>query len=156
MNICVWVTSCMKHGTSKTIKLLTILLTVSKKSVQRKWLTVEPPIIDDWIDDVYDIFVMENISYSLKVEKEKFYRIWSKRVRQTNSIWFHMKIWNSPVLLCFVIFMFSTKQVIVREKTKNRKAKWTNSAEHCVLVFQYIFDQLSLYWRYATKNCLSK
>lgn len=34
--------------------------------------------MNDWFDFVYDIYVMEKISYSLKVEKEKFYRIRSK------------------------------------------------------------------------------
>lgn len=35
-------------------KLLAILLAASKKSVTRKWLKVEPPTTDEWID-VYEI-----------------------------------------------------------------------------------------------------
>lgn len=59
-------------------KLLAILLTASKKSVTRKWLKVIPPTIDEWIEIIYEIYVMERISFSLKVEKEHFYKIWSK------------------------------------------------------------------------------
>lgn len=55
-------------------KLLSILLAASKKPIMRKWLKVEPPTMNDWIDTVYDIYVMEKISYSLKAEKEKFFR----------------------------------------------------------------------------------
>jgi len=43
----------------------------SKKSVTRKWLKVDPPTINEWIEIVYEIYVMEKISFSLKVEKEK-------------------------------------------------------------------------------------
>lgn len=62
----------------KDKKLLAILLAASKKSITRKWLKVEPPTIDEWIDIVHDIYVMEKISFSLRAEKEKFYRIWTK------------------------------------------------------------------------------
>ena len=58
-------------------KLLAILLAASKKSVTRKWLKVEPPTIDEWIEIVNEIYVMEKISFSLKLEKEKF-KIWTK------------------------------------------------------------------------------
>ena len=62
----------------KDKKLLAILLAASKKSITRKWLKVEPPTIDEWIDIVHEIYVMEKISFSLRVEKEKFYRTWTK------------------------------------------------------------------------------
>ena len=62
----------------KDKKLLAILLAASKKCVTRKWLKVDPPTIDEWIEIVYEIYVMEKISYSLKVEKDIFYKTWSK------------------------------------------------------------------------------
>ena len=55
---------------------MAILLVASKKSVSRKWLKIEPPTIDEWIEVVYEIYVMEKISFSLKVENETFYNIW--------------------------------------------------------------------------------
>ena len=57
-------------------KLMAILLVASKKSVSRKWLKIEPPTIDEWIEVVYEIYAMEKISFSLKVENETFYNIW--------------------------------------------------------------------------------
>jgi len=53
-------------------------MAASKKSATRKWLKVDPPTIEEWIEIVYDNYVMEKISFSLKVEKEKFYKIWTK------------------------------------------------------------------------------
>ena len=59
------------------IKLLAILLAASKKCVTRKWLRVDPPTINEWIEIVYEIYVMEKISLSLKVEKNMFYKTWT-------------------------------------------------------------------------------
>lgn len=42
--------------------------------ISRKWLKVEAATIDDWMDIVDGIYVMEKISHSLKVEKEKLTR----------------------------------------------------------------------------------
>lgn len=42
--------SCLKNGTSKTKKLLTILLAASEKCVKRKRLKVEAPTIDGCLD----------------------------------------------------------------------------------------------------------
>ena len=63
----------MEHQRQK--KLMAILLVASKKSVSRKWLKIEPPTIDEWIEVVYEIYAMEKISFSLKVENETFYNI---------------------------------------------------------------------------------
>ena len=57
----------------KDKKLLTKLLAASKKCVTRKWLKGEPPTIDEWIEIVYEIYVMEKIYFSLKVAKYIFY-----------------------------------------------------------------------------------
>lgn len=59
-------------------KLLTKLLASTKKATMRKWLKIEPPTIDEWIEIVHEIYVMEKISFYLKVGKEKAYRIWTK------------------------------------------------------------------------------
>ena len=49
-----------------------------RNASKRKWLKVEPLTTDEWIEVVYEIYVMEKISFSLKVEKEKCYKIWTK------------------------------------------------------------------------------
>ncbi len=59
-------------------KLTQILLAAGKKAVTRKWLKPEPPTIDEWIEIIYEIYIMERLSFSLKVQKEKFYQIWTK------------------------------------------------------------------------------
>ncbi len=59
-------------------KILGILLAASKKSITRKWLKVDPPTINEWIDIVHEIYIMEKLSFSLRVQKAKFYRIWTK------------------------------------------------------------------------------
>lgn len=38
-------------------KLLGILLAASKKNITRKWLKVEPPTIEEWIDIVHEIYI---------------------------------------------------------------------------------------------------
>lgn len=67
-------------------KLLAMLLAASKKSITRNWLKAETPTIDEWVDIVYEIYIMERISFSLKVEKEKFYKIWTKRTEYVKPI----------------------------------------------------------------------
>ena len=60
------------------IKLVQILLAGSKKLITRNWLKPHLPTIDEWIDMIYEIYVTERLSYSLKVQKDRFYIIWSK------------------------------------------------------------------------------
>ena len=59
-------------------KLVQILLAGSKKLITRNWLKPHLPTIDEWIDMIYEIYVTERLSYSLKVQKDRFYIIWSK------------------------------------------------------------------------------
>lgn len=59
-------------------KLVQILLAGSKKVITRKWLKPHLHTIDEWIDITYEIYIMERLSYSLKVQKDRFYKIWSK------------------------------------------------------------------------------
>ena len=68
----------MENLSRKNKKLLSVLLAASKKGVTRKWLSVESPTIDEWIDIVHEIYVMEKLSFSRRVQKEKFYQMWTK------------------------------------------------------------------------------
>lgn len=59
-------------------KLLLILLVASKKAISRRWLKQDSPTIGEWLDVVHDIYKMEKLSYSLKIQTVTFSRIWSK------------------------------------------------------------------------------
>lgn len=59
-------------------ELLGILLAASEKTITRKWLKVEPPTTEEWIDIVHEIYIMEKLSFPLRVQNERFYRIWTK------------------------------------------------------------------------------
>ena len=71
----------------KDKKLLAILLAASKKSVMRKWLKVEPPTIDEWIEMSIRFMLWRRYLF-LKVEEEKFYKIltkWTEYVKLIRS-----------------------------------------------------------------------
>lgn len=55
-----------------------ILLVASRKAITRKWLKPEPPTVDEWIDIIHDIYIMEKLSFSLRIQKEKFLWIWTR------------------------------------------------------------------------------
>lgn len=46
------------------------------------------PTIEEWIEIVYGIYDMEKISFSIKVEKEQFYKIWTKWTEYVKPISF--------------------------------------------------------------------
>lgn len=66
--------------TSGDKKLLNILLAASKKALTRRWLTPEPPTTDDWIniEEIYAIEKLFLLYFFLKVQRDIFYKIWSK------------------------------------------------------------------------------
>ena len=53
-----------------------IMMVASKKALTRKWLKTEVPTVDDWINVVFTVYVMEKLSFSLRLEADKFERIW--------------------------------------------------------------------------------
>lgn len=59
-------------------RLLLMLLTASKKAITRRWLKPDPPQLNDWLDVIHDIYVMEKMTYSLRIQIEKFSGIWIK------------------------------------------------------------------------------
>ena len=64
---------------------MSILLAACKKAITRKWLKQQAPLIDDWIDIVYEIYKMERLTYYLKLRQEDF-----------TSIWFEWNIYIAP------------------------------------------------------------
>lgn len=55
-----------------------MLLVASKKAITRRWLKLDPPKLNDWLDVIHDIYVMETMTYSLRIQMEKFTRMWTK------------------------------------------------------------------------------
>ena len=54
--------------------LVKILLAAAKKTITRKWHTVDPPTQRNWLDTVEEIINMERLTYILKLQQTKFDR----------------------------------------------------------------------------------
>ena len=63
-----------------------IMLIASKKAITRKWLKTEVPTVTDWVDVIYDIYVMERMTFSLRLEQDKFKRIWKNWIEYITPI----------------------------------------------------------------------
>ncbi|KAF7647171.1 hypothetical protein LDENG_00176350, partial [Lucifuga dentata] len=61
--------------------LFRILSVVSKKAITRKWLKPEIPLINDWIDVIYEVYIMEQITLSRRLQQDKFEEVWEKWIR---------------------------------------------------------------------------
>lgn len=60
--------------------LLQILITAALKCITTKWLKPDPPTYSMWTDKVMEIYHMEHITYTLRLQKEKFMKRWSSAV----------------------------------------------------------------------------
>ena len=58
-----------------------VLISACRKVLTRHWLLPEAPTINEWIDLVNDIYVMEQITFSLRLQKEKFIKYWANWVK---------------------------------------------------------------------------
>lgn len=65
----------------RDIKLIKALVAASKKSITRKWLNPVPHTLEDWYGIILEIFKMEKLTYSLRIQKDKFYQIWNKWIK---------------------------------------------------------------------------
>lgn len=61
-----------------TKRLFGMLSLAARKCISQKWLNPIPPSLDDWYSNVYSIFTMERITWYVKLEIEKFDKIWEK------------------------------------------------------------------------------
>lgn len=58
--------------------LIGTLTLAARKSITKKCLKPDTPNIDEWYDIVYEVFVMERITYSLRLQPSKFDEIWKQ------------------------------------------------------------------------------
>lgn len=70
-----------------------ILITAAKKAITRRWLLPDPPSTEHWTDIVNDIYQMEKMTFSLRLQMNTFLRLWSKwitcvSVDQTHQVTF--------------------------------------------------------------------
>ena len=63
---------------STDASLFRILMAACKKTFTKKWLRPQIPTLNDWVDIVHEIFIMERLTYSLRLKKDKFEKIWAK------------------------------------------------------------------------------
>lgn len=52
--------------------MLNTMLTASKKAITRKWMTDKTPTLEDGVNIIQDIHRMEELTFSLKLEQERF------------------------------------------------------------------------------------
>lgn len=57
--------------------LLNILFTAALKCITIKWMQVEPPCYNVWVQKVRELYQMEKITYSLRLQKSVFSLRWS-------------------------------------------------------------------------------
>ena len=49
-----------------------VLSVAARKAITKRWLKPDAPSLEDWFDITYEIFVMERITFSLKLQQSKF------------------------------------------------------------------------------------
>ena len=57
--------------------LLQILLVAAKKTITIKWLKKEPPNQAEWLTTIRNIYTMEKMTYSLRLQRELFIERWA-------------------------------------------------------------------------------
>ncbi len=65
--------------------LLKILLIAGKKPITRKWLNREPPTVGEWSATVKNIHEMEMMTFSLRLNRNKAEKNWSKWLLYANK-----------------------------------------------------------------------
>lgn len=58
--------------------LFRIMISAAKKGITRRWLHTDPPMVEEWLDTINDIYQMEKITHLVKLQMDKFSRSWSK------------------------------------------------------------------------------
>ena len=58
--------------------LFKILILAAKKAITRRWLEVDPPRTDHWLDIVEEIRCMEKMTYNIRTQAEVYEKRWVK------------------------------------------------------------------------------
>uniref|UniRef100_A0A667YTZ3 Secreted protein n=1 Tax=Myripristis murdjan TaxID=586833 RepID=A0A667YTZ3_9TELE len=66
--------------------LLRILLTAVLKCITVRWLKPDPPSYNGWIQKIWDIYQMEQITYSLRLQKSVFIKRWKPLLLLQESV----------------------------------------------------------------------
>ena len=59
--------------------LVKVLLAASKKAITRLWYKADPPICEQWLNIVEEIFVMEKVTPKLSEQETLFLEKWEKQ-----------------------------------------------------------------------------
>jgi len=70
----------MQGKTNLNCKMFKIMLLEGKKGITRKWLKVEAPRMENWVDVIHDIYVMEKLTSTCRFEMDKFKRLWNVKL----------------------------------------------------------------------------
>ena len=57
--------------------LLQILLVAALKCITIRWLNLDPPSYNVWIQKVLELYEMEKITHALRLQKPKFIKRWT-------------------------------------------------------------------------------
>ena len=70
---------CLKKNLLITDRYITkILLITSKKAITRNWCKAEPPTKDQWMDIIREVYIMEKMTYQLRMRVNNFEGKWKK------------------------------------------------------------------------------
>lgn len=59
----------------KTKSLFGKLSIAARKAIIKKWLKLDTSSVEDWYDIIYDIFIMERVTFSTRLQETTFEEI---------------------------------------------------------------------------------
>lgn len=62
------------------IYMFRVMLVASKKAIAKKWLCQDSPTLTDWFNVMHDVFIMEKLTYDLRLKSDVFDKCWRERV----------------------------------------------------------------------------
>lgn len=65
--------------------LYNILITAAKKAITKRWLLPDPPSVEQWSDIVSEIYQMERLTFSLRLQMRTFLKLWSKWITYVSA-----------------------------------------------------------------------
>lgn len=60
--------------------LFRIMLVAAKKAITRKWLKIDVPKMEDWVEVMLIIYRMEKLTFSTRLKTETFKKYWENWV----------------------------------------------------------------------------